>query len=985
MLDIGNMTVCFPFFLLLAFLFAALYAQGKSPLGFFDITSPQKQTARQPGVRSYQFMSGAASLQRNALALLKGGVISGLAHKVGLQTSKYNSIQFAGQQLRHVNRGRHAGEIQIKRGSRWETLRDADGKVLKLDQKLGSALSTEALQNALVIRAYADGKTAGKDGALLPLPGLGRVKNAELQAGLSEIFGKARVAVREDTGKITPKPLDLGKVNLTNMVLTRSAIGGGRLGQYQRAAAGDITKLEKIYSFPADAILAKRINLREGKGILSRGYYRYKTFALTEKTRAAKVNAYDTKSNELNKHKLLREGVQRDQTLMQGSLFYGELQWAATTSLITTTIPVFGGMLKQYKYAGVMAAATGRTVVNAHAIGRQMKDWRKNPEEYKKYLERTRPALEQRMAEQKGRKDALEAEIAKLERMLESGSMVDPQTGAKSPYKNAKELKAVISIMRNNLGSEAKSLESLERQLASAYARVESPPPQFTLGQSLKMLGEFYADYYLGDPVSRLMKNRAESNRLKANRLLQEAEKDREVAARLAANGEELNELKGTLASAITGMRKGGLGGGRLYATKKRLDGRVTLLDGKLAAIEATIAAADIKEKLDGLTLTGKGEGKEAQGLRQALGDAIAAKNSLDAKVLDALNREDRKSLEDLKEKLKSASGGELVRLEAKIRAMNAKIGIFRLEDVPPKAQRALAEGRPSEKAPITILQETLWREKNGLGDFKRVVEAAAKGQETVFALNAELAALVESGKKPRSPEVRELRRKIAVGREALEMHAQELERGMVWLDGHRRRIDTIMGGLKADLEDAEKNAAKFQRIWADYDLGKKQRQLLHEKDGYLLKKSDVDKKIKALEEQIRIARSDSEQQTSTSKTSEAQTQLDKLKAEQTKLQSSIKDKDRRIADAQVEHGFRRWLRASAGARQYAREMAQERFSSAHGTAPAKIGELDMFLAGMAARPLFGLLPPVVRMDVNEEGKYYIGRGHEEWLSKNEA
>ena len=74
--NLGELSVCFPFFLILALLFAALYAQGRSPLAFIDISGTRPKMWKKYRVRSWATMSYYERQAKKQLKAARGGRIS---------------------------------------------------------------------------------------------------------------------------------------------------------------------------------------------------------------------------------------------------------------------------------------------------------------------------------------------------------------------------------------------------------------------------------------------------------------------------------------------------------------------------------------------------------------------------------------------------------------------------------------------------------------------------------------------------------------------------------------------------------------------------------------------------------------------------------------------------------------------------------------------------------------------------------------------
>ena len=75
-LDLGGLSLCFPFFLILALLFASLYAQGKSPMAFFDFTVPRARPMKAYRVRSWE-MGRISTALRKQLRSIVGNIAWG--------------------------------------------------------------------------------------------------------------------------------------------------------------------------------------------------------------------------------------------------------------------------------------------------------------------------------------------------------------------------------------------------------------------------------------------------------------------------------------------------------------------------------------------------------------------------------------------------------------------------------------------------------------------------------------------------------------------------------------------------------------------------------------------------------------------------------------------------------------------------------------------------------------------------------------------
>jgi|GEM_PF-4826783 len=138
--DVGGLSMCFPFFLILALLFAALYAQGKSPLAFFDITSPKKQTLRQYRARQWALQTPSGVTMRRAFRELTGGLTT-RAMTAGLALALRAPGRLGNLLVRGASRtilGRYIYQVK-------------DGKQYRLDQRTGTLQKYDASSGKWVV------------------------------------------------------------------------------------------------------------------------------------------------------------------------------------------------------------------------------------------------------------------------------------------------------------------------------------------------------------------------------------------------------------------------------------------------------------------------------------------------------------------------------------------------------------------------------------------------------------------------------------------------------------------------------------------------------------------------------------------------------------------------------------------------------------------------------------------------------------------
>ncbi len=525
LLDIGGLSMCFPFFLILALLFAALYAQGKSPLAFLDLSSPRPRTPQRYRFRTFHFGIGARQMIKE-LKAIGGGVLSRTAAGLTQRGSRY--VQLGnGQRLKAWGSGRGnvtgpdgkvVGKIDMN-----AKIRDANGRLLTVAQAYRLAWKASLVENKrgitemnskqLFTKYGITGMSSKEFAASLKAQGMTKAQiNKELakrkitEAQLNKELAKMRIT--KGDAKVLAKAAALPAViegGRTGAMKLRgvekvAAVGGGELGLNKRLQYGQVGKVESLTSrYQLWKIERERAKLElhtgaalgvKGKTIDEITAKAQAAQQAGEKLKARQLMDYASKMDTLNKRsevRTLAASMGKNTQLTPSTLESLKHNHMVMNQLRlnlekTTSIYPLGTAMKQTRSAFAGAILFPMQTVRYAAAARKLDRALYNPvvrtKLYGAYYKEVDTDAKKVSAQHDSTAKNIEATLVPLRRAMATN--VEAELGKRKQlgFKNAQEVQGHLKTLT----------DSQKKDFAMKYPELNSQLKQYEAHSSLKAL-----------------------------------------------------------------------------------------------------------------------------------------------------------------------------------------------------------------------------------------------------------------------------------------------------------------------------------------------------------------------------------------------------------------------------------------------------------------------------------------------------------------